>query len=90
MRTIRDISALEALYDAPVPSPLTKAATKITPLYRQWIEAARFCVLPTVGRDGTDGAPARPARCPPPVSSSARGTRPSMRTATTPAIPVTP
>ena len=29
----------------------------MTPLYRQWIMASRFCVLSTVGPDGTDGSP---------------------------------
>jgi uncharacterized protein len=40
-----------------VPTSLTKVAPGLTPLYRQWIEAARFCVLSTVGEDGTDGSP---------------------------------
>jgi uncharacterized protein len=57
MRTITDIAALDALFDAPVPASLTKVAPVLTPLYREWIEAARFCVLSTVGEDGTDGSP---------------------------------
>jgi PPOX class probable FMN-dependent enzyme len=57
MRVIEDIATLEALFDAPVPASLTKVAPGITPLYRRWIEAARFCVLSTVGPEGTDGSP---------------------------------
>jgi PPOX class probable FMN-dependent enzyme len=57
MRTIDDIAALEALYDAPVPASLTKVAPTLTPLYRRWIGAARFCILSTVGPEGTDASP---------------------------------
>lgn len=57
MKTIDDIAHLEALYDAAVPASLTKVVTRITPLYAKWIEAARFCVLTTVGPEGTDGSP---------------------------------
>jgi len=57
MQTIDTIAALEALYDAPVPASLTKVTTRMTPLYRRWIEAARFVVLSTDGPEGTDGTP---------------------------------
>jgi PPOX class probable FMN-dependent enzyme len=57
MRIVEDIAALEALYDAPVPTALSKVADRLTPLYRQWIETARFCVLSTVGPEGTDASP---------------------------------
>lgn len=58
MQFIDTIEALEAVYDTPVvPSALTKVADHLTPLYRIWIEAARFCVLSTVGPEGTDGSP---------------------------------
>jgi len=58
MTYIEDIAALEALYDAPVvPQALTKVTDHLTPLYRKWVEAARFCVLTTVGPEGTDGSP---------------------------------
>ena len=30
---------------------------RLTPLYRRWIMASRFCVLTSVGPDGTDGSP---------------------------------
>ena len=57
MRIIPDIPALEALFDAAMPASLTKVARQISPLYRRWIEASRFCVLSTVGDEGTDGSP---------------------------------
>ncbi|MCF2904755.1 pyridoxamine 5'-phosphate oxidase family protein [Octadecabacter sp. CECT 8868] len=57
MKTIDDIAALEALYDAAVPASLTKVVKRITPHYEKWINAARFCVLTTVGPEGSDGSP---------------------------------
>ena len=57
MQTIDSLDALEALYDDPVPASLTKVARKITPLYRQWIEASRFVVVSSVGPEGTDASP---------------------------------
>jgi PPOX class probable FMN-dependent enzyme len=57
MRIVEDIAVLQALYDKPVPASLSKVATALTPLYRQWIEASRFCVLSTVGPEGTDASP---------------------------------
>jgi hypothetical protein len=57
MRIIGDIAALEALFEAPLPTSLAKVARRLTPLYRRWIGAARFCVLSTVGPEGTDGSP---------------------------------
>ncbi len=57
MQTITSIDTLEALYDAAVPASLTKVTPHLTPLYRTWIEAARFVVMSTVGPEGTDGSP---------------------------------
>lgn len=57
MKTISDIAALEALYGAAVPASLQKVMPHLTPLYRQWIDAARFVVLSTVGPEGTDASP---------------------------------
>jgi PPOX class probable FMN-dependent enzyme len=54
---IEKVSDLEALYDAPGEASLVKVATKMTPLYRKWIMASRFCILSTVGPDGTDATP---------------------------------
>ena len=57
MEYIEDLDGLARLYDAPVPNSLRKVTKIITPLYRRWIDASRFCVLTTVGPEGTDGSP---------------------------------
>ncbi|MDJ0627933.1 MAG: pyridoxamine 5'-phosphate oxidase family protein [Rhodobacter sp.] len=58
MKPIETIADLEAVYDAPpVQASLDKVADRLTPLYRQWIMASRFCVLSTVGPEGTDASP---------------------------------
>ena len=55
---IDSIAALEAIYDTP-PSEaaLVKVTPGLTPAYRAWIEQSRFCVLTTIGPEGTDGSP---------------------------------
>lgn len=58
MTRVETISALEALYpSAPSAPSMAKVARRLTPLYRKWIMASRFCVLTTVGAGGTDGSP---------------------------------
>lgn len=57
MDFITDIATLEALYAAPGQPALRKVARQMTPRYREWITASRFCVLSTVGPEGTDGSP---------------------------------
>ncbi len=57
MTTITTIQDLETLYDVAVPASLTKVVKRITPHYATWINAAKFCVLTTVGPEGTDGSP---------------------------------
>lgn len=57
MDFIKTTEALEALYGTPSAPALRKVARQMTPLYRKWIMASRFCVLTTVGPDGTDGSP---------------------------------
>ena len=54
---ITDIAALEALYGTPGEASLIKVADHLTPLYAQWVMASRFCVVSTVGPEGTDGSP---------------------------------
>ncbi len=54
---ITDIATLEELYGAPGEASLRKVARHMTPLYRAWINCARFCVVSTVGPEGTDGSP---------------------------------
>ncbi len=57
MRKISAKEDLEALYKDPAPLSLKKVAHSLTPLYRQWIEGARFCILSTVGPEGVHGSP---------------------------------
>ena len=57
MQVIDSIDELEALYETVVPGALKKVADHLTPLYRRWVEAARFLVLTTVGPEGTDASP---------------------------------
>ncbi|PYC47821.1 pyridoxamine 5'-phosphate oxidase [Litorivita pollutaquae] len=57
MPKIETIAALEALYGVPSQAAVRKVAKRLTPMYRRWIEAARFCVLATVGPQGTDASP---------------------------------
>ena len=57
MRTVEDIPALEALYGTPGEASLRKVAPQLTSTYRRWIMASRFCILSTVGPEGTDASP---------------------------------
>ncbi|MEL6167041.1 MAG: pyridoxamine 5'-phosphate oxidase family protein [Pseudomonadota bacterium] len=57
MKTIQSIEALEDLYGPAVPRSLTKVVQELTPLYRRWIDAARFAILTSVGEEGTDASP---------------------------------
>lgn len=57
MKFVDDIKELEALYGAPSQPALRKVAGHMTPLYRKWIMASRFCVISTVGPEGIDGSP---------------------------------
>ncbi|WP_373050144.1 pyridoxamine 5'-phosphate oxidase family protein [Thalassovita aquimarina] len=57
MQWIEDIDALEALYGEPGEASLKKVARRMTPEYRRWIMASRFCVISTVGLEGADGSP---------------------------------
>lgn len=54
---IETIDELEALYGTPKDTSIRKVADRMVPVYRRWIEASRFCVLTTVGPEGTDGSP---------------------------------
>ena len=54
---ITDIATLEALYGTPAKASIIKVADRLTPLYATWIAASRFCVVSTVGPEGTDGSP---------------------------------
>ena len=54
---LQDVSELETLYKPAVPASISKVMDHLTPEYRAWIAAARFCVLSTVGPEGTDATP---------------------------------
>lgn len=54
---ITDVAALEALYGTPGKASVIKVTDHLTNTYRTWIERSRFCVLSTVGPEGTDGSP---------------------------------
>ncbi len=58
MSKVDTIETLEAIYNGtPSEASMIKVASQLTPLYRKWIMASRFCVLTTVGEAGTDGSP---------------------------------
>ena len=56
-QTLTTLEELDALYDAPSARVVAKVASGLTPPYAEWITAARFCVLATVGPEGTDASP---------------------------------
>lgn len=57
MKFLDKIAALEALYGPASVGSQRKVAHHLTPSYRRWIEASRFCILSTIGEGGTDGSP---------------------------------
>ncbi|WP_137699661.1 pyridoxamine 5'-phosphate oxidase family protein [Marimonas lutisalis] len=56
-RKLSSLEELHALYGEPGAPALRKVARRLTPLYRQWIMASRFCIVSTVGPEGADGSP---------------------------------
>lgn len=57
VKYLENLSELEALYGPPAAPSLRKVARRLTPLYAKWILASRFCVVSTVGPNGSDGSP---------------------------------
>lgn len=57
MKHLDEISELEALYGVPGPAATEKVARRMTPEFRPWLERCRFCILSTVGPEGTDASP---------------------------------
>jgi PPOX class probable FMN-dependent enzyme len=54
------ITALDTLhehYGTPADPAVRKVTPRLTPSYRAVIERSRFCILTTVGPEGTDGSP---------------------------------
>lgn len=57
MQPITSLSDLHALYGTPKEAATRKVTSGLTPSYRAWIGRSRFCILSTIGPDGTDGSP---------------------------------
>jgi PPOX class probable FMN-dependent enzyme len=57
MTPITTLEELHRLYGTPGQAATVKVSPTLTPAYRAWIERSRFCVLTTVGPEGTDGSP---------------------------------
>lgn len=57
MDWISDIDSLSGLYGTPKTPAICKVVDQLTPAYRAFIMASRFCILSTVGPEGTDGSP---------------------------------
>jgi len=57
MSWITTLDALEPLFGPPPEAAILKVTRRLTPAYQRWIEASRFCLLSTVGPEGTDGTP---------------------------------
>lgn len=54
---VQTVDDLTALYRAPSAAAMDKVASEITPLYRDWIMASRFCVLATYAQGRVDISP---------------------------------
>lgn len=57
MQAITSLDELHTHYGTPGQASTVKVTPALTPAYRAFIERARFCVLTTVGPEGTDGSP---------------------------------
>lgn len=57
MKYITDVAELAEVYPTPSAGSLRKVATSMTPAYRKWISASKFCALTSVGPEGTDCSP---------------------------------
>ncbi|MEM1403656.1 MAG: pyridoxamine 5'-phosphate oxidase family protein [Pseudomonadota bacterium] len=57
MNKIASIEELTELYGEAIQGSLDKVQPRISPRYREWIEASRFLILSTVGSEGTDASP---------------------------------
>jgi uncharacterized protein len=57
MDWITTLDDLHAQYGTPGTPAMAKVAPHITPAYRAFMDRSRFCILSTVGAEGTDGSP---------------------------------
>lgn len=54
---ITSLEDLHALYGTPAKPAVAKVTPRLTPAYAAFIAASRFCILSTIGPEGTDGSP---------------------------------
>jgi PPOX class probable FMN-dependent enzyme len=57
MTPITTLEALHAHYGTPGEAATVKVTPRLTRAYRAFLDRSRFCVLTTVGPEGTDGSP---------------------------------
>lgn len=57
MDWITTLDDLHRHYGQPGEAAAVKVTGFLTPAYRAWIDRSRFCLLTTVGPEGTDGSP---------------------------------
>jgi PPOX class probable FMN-dependent enzyme len=57
MTPLTSLDELHAHYGTPGQAATVKVTPRLTQGYRAFLERARFCVLTTVGPEGTDGSP---------------------------------
>lgn len=57
MTWITRIEQLEPMFGPAPEAAIVKVTRRLTPTYARWIEASRFCLMATVGPEGTDCTP---------------------------------
>ncbi|MBV2119972.1 MAG: pyridoxamine 5'-phosphate oxidase family protein [Candidatus Thiodiazotropha sp. (ex Ctena orbiculata)] len=57
MEFIESVEELEKIYGSPSDAALNKVTNRIISSYRAWIEKSCFCVIASVGCEGTDVSP---------------------------------
>ncbi len=57
MSWITTLEDLHSHYGTPVPAAVVKVTDHLTPAYRAYLARARFCILATVGPEGSDCSP---------------------------------
>ena len=57
MEWITNLDDLQSHYGTPSLPATAKVTSQLTPSYRAFLDRSRFCVLTTVGPEGTDGSP---------------------------------
>jgi PPOX class probable FMN-dependent enzyme len=57
MDWIATLDDLHHHYGTPAEAATVKVTDHLTPAYRAYLDRARFCILTTVGPEGTDGSP---------------------------------